>query len=173
MSAGELDVTTAELADELVGGILSAGRERLTAAGKRGIPQVISVGAVDMVNFGPRETVPAKFAERLFYQHNANVTLMRTTAAENRLLGEEIGRKAGQATGPVAILFPRQGVSAIDRAGQPFDDPAAREALLAGLRGSSGAVEVLEMEQHINDVTFAERAAGKLLELLKCEKFSR
>src|SRR5262249_8450433 len=100
---GVLDITTTELADELVGGILTAGPDRLTAAGKRGIPQVISVGALDMVNFGPPETIPEKFKDRQFYRHNATVTLMRTTVDENRRLGEEIGRKAAAAKGPTAI----------------------------------------------------------------------
>ena len=122
---GVLDITTTELADELVGGILSAGPDRMTAAGKRGVPQVISVGALDMVNFGPRETVAPRFEGRRFYQHNANVTLMRTTPAENEQLGREIARKAGDATGPTAILLPLRGVSAIDKAGEPFWWPEA------------------------------------------------
>src|SRR5262245_49154572 len=157
--AGVLDITTTELADELVGGILTAGPDRLTAAGKRGIPQVISVGALDMVNFGPPETIPEKFKERQFYRHNATVTLMRTTVAENRRLGEEIGRKAAAATGPTAILLPKDGVSAIDRTGQPFDSPAARAALFAGIRATSGAVSIRELDCHVNDPDFAEAAA--------------
>src|SRR5262249_44584318 len=116
--AGVLDITTTELADELVGGVLSAGPDRLTAAGKKGIPQVISVGATDMVNFGPRETVPAKFEGRKFYIHNPTVTLMRTTLEENELLGAEIGRKAAAGKGPTAILLPLRGVSAIDCSGK-------------------------------------------------------
>ena len=131
---GVLDITTTELADELVGGILTAGPNRLTAAGRKGIPQVISVGALDMVNFGPPESIPPNFAARKFYCHNASVTLMRTTIAESAALGEEIGRKAAAATGPTAIVLPLKGVSAIDREGQPFDDPAARSALFGVLR---------------------------------------
>jgi uncharacterized protein (UPF0261 family) len=165
--AGVLDITTTELADELLGGILSAGPERLTAAGKRGIPQVISVGALDMVNFGPPETIPSKFKERQFYRHNATVTLMRTTIDENRRLGEEIGRKAAAATGPTAIIVPRLGVSAIDGKGQPFDDPTARDALFDAIRATHGAVELVEVDMHINDVAFAEAAAKKLLGLMK------
>src|SRR5947207_9912524 len=103
--AGVLDITTTELADELVGGILSAGRDRLTAAAEMGIPQVVSVGALDIVNFGPRDTVPAKFADRKFHVHNASVTLMRTTTEENAKLGEEICHKLAAAKGPVSILF--------------------------------------------------------------------
>jgi uncharacterized protein (UPF0261 family) len=164
--AGVLDITTTELADELVGGVLSAGPDRLMAAGRRGIPQVISVGALDMVNFGPPETIPPKFAHRTFYRHNPTVTLMRTTTDENKKLGEEIARKAAAATGPTAILFPLRGVSAIDREGQPFDDRPARDALLEGLRSNHGSVELLERNRHINDPEFAEYAARKLIELL-------
>jgi len=164
--AGVLDITTTELADELVGGILSAGADRLTAAGRAGIPQVISVGALDMVNFGPRDTVPAKFAERQFYQHNANVTLMRTTPEENALLGAEIGRKAAAATGPTCILLPRHGLSAIDKVGQPFDDPAAREAAYAAIRAHHGTASLIELPLHINEPAFAEAAAQALLERL-------
>lgn len=165
--AGVLDITTTELADELVGGTLSAGPTRLTAAGEKGIPQVISVGALDMVNFGPRNTVPAKFAERTFYQHNANVTLMRTTPDENRQLGEEIGRKAAAAKGPTEIILPQRGISALDQTGKAFDDPAAREALFGGIHATCGEVKVTIADLHINDEAFAELAARQLLALLK------
>jgi uncharacterized protein (UPF0261 family) len=163
---GVLDITTTELADELVGGVLSAGPNRLTAAGRKGVPQVISVGALDMVNFGPPESIPSQFADRKFYHHNPTVTLMRTTPDENKKLGEEIARKAATATGPTVIMFPLQGVSAIDREGQPFEDRPAREALLSALRRNHGSVELLELDRHINDPEFAEAAARKLLELL-------
>ncbi|MFN0054158.1 MAG: Tm-1-like ATP-binding domain-containing protein [Planctomycetales bacterium] len=163
---GVLDLTTTELADELVGGILSAGADRMTAAGRRGVPQVLSVGALDMVNFGPPETIPEKFRDRKFYRHNPTVTLMRTTLQENRRLGEIIGEKARAATGPTAIFLPRHGVSAIDRTGQPFDDSAARESLFAGIRATCGAVPVQEFERHINDREFAETAAATLLQML-------
>lgn len=167
MFAGVLDITTTELADELVGGTLSAGPARLTAAGEVGIPQVISVGALDMVNFGPPETVPDRFKNRQFYHHNATVTLMRTTPEENRKLGEEIGRKAAAATGPTCILIPLKGVSAIDQEGKAFDDPVAREALYDGLRDSHGRVELIEVNNHINDSVFAETVAVKLLALME------
>jgi uncharacterized protein (UPF0261 family) len=164
--AGVLDITTTELADELVGGVLSAGPTRLTAAGERGIPQVVSVGALDMVNFGPRDTVPERFAGRKLHIHNASITLMRTTPEENARLGEEIGRKLAAARGPSAILLPLKGVSAIDRSGQPFDDPAARAALFDGIRRTRGAVELIELDSHINDPAFAEAAANRLLALI-------
>ena len=164
--AGVLDITTTELADELVGGILTAGPTRLTAAAQRGVPQVVSVGALDMVNFGPPETVPEKFRGRKFYQHNPTVTLMCTTAAENAALGAEIGRKVAAATGPAALLLPLRGVSAIDREGQPFDDPLARQRLYDGIRRHCAATELVELDCHINDPPFAEAAAQKLIELM-------
>jgi len=167
---GVLDITTTELADELVGGILTAGPDRLTAAGKHRIPQVISVGALDMVNFGPRDTVPERFRDRKFYQHNPTVTLMRTTAEENRKLGEEIARKAAAATGPTTIILPLRGVSAIDRDGQPFDDAVARAALFDGLRSASQCVKLIELDAHINDTEFAAAAANQFLELLGAKK---
>ena len=167
MICGVLDMTTTELADELVGGILSAGPDRLTAAGARGIPQVISVGATDMVNFGPPDSVPEKFNGRTFYEHNPTVTLMRTTAEENRRLGEEIARKADAASGPAAIFLPLKGVSAIDKAGQPFDDPEARHALFDAVRRNQGDVELVELPHHINDKEFAEAAVRRLVELIE------
>ena len=115
--AGVLDVTTTELADEHVGGFLSAGPSRLTAAAIAGVPQIVSTGAVDMVNFYGPDTVPAQFRDRRFYRHNANVTLMRTTVEENAAIGADIARKLSQATGPVAVVLPGRGVSAIDREG--------------------------------------------------------
>jgi len=166
MLAGVLDITTTELADELVGGVLSAGKDRLTAAARTGTPQVVSVGALDMVNFGPPATVPESFRGRTFYQHNPTVTLMRTTVEENAKLGAEIGAKLAASTGPTRILLPRQGVSAIDRTGQPFDDPAARRALFDGIQSHRGSVPCEEYDLHINDPRFAETAARTLLDLI-------
>jgi uncharacterized protein (UPF0261 family) len=165
--AGVLDVTTTELADEHVGGFLSAGPDRLTAAGKAGIPQVVSTGALDMANFYAVDSVPARFKDRLFYKHNANVTLMRTTVDENARIGASIAEKLSAAKGPVAVLLPARGVSAIDRAGQPFDDPAARQALHDAIRAGARGFEVTEIDRHINDPDFADAAASKLLELMK------
>jgi uncharacterized protein (UPF0261 family) len=165
--AGVLDITTTELADECVGGVLSAGPSRLTAAGLAGVPQLISVGALDMVNFGTPESVPPKFAARKFYQHNPTVTLMRTTVEENAQLGAEIGRKAQMAIGPTAILLPGHGVSALDAAEKPFDDPMARRALFDSIRSNAGHIEVSEIPYHINDDAFAKAAAAKLLTLIR------
>jgi uncharacterized protein (UPF0261 family) len=165
--AGVLDITTTELADELVRGVLSAGPDRLEAAGARGVPQVVCPGALDMVNFGPPDTVPAEFAGRTFYQHNPSVTLMRTTPEENAELGRTMAAKLNQARGPVVVLLPKRGVSAIDREGQPFDSPAAdtafREALKAGL---DPRIPVRELDLHINDEAFADAAASALLQML-------
>ena len=132
--AGVLDATTTELADELVGGVLSAGPDRLEAAGAAGVPQVVSLGALDMVNFGPRDTVPPQFADSNLYVHNPTVTLMRTTAEECAELGRTIGRKLSAATGPTALFVPLGGVSMIDVPGQPFHDADADDALVAGLK---------------------------------------
>ena len=166
--AGVLDVTTTELADELVGGILSAGPERLEAAGQAGLPQVIAPGALDMVNFGPPNTVPEKFNERHFYQHNPTVTLMRTTAEETAELGKIMARKLSEAKGPTTVLIPTQGVSAIDKTGQPFDSPEARDAWRENLKAHIGDnVTVIEMDVHINDDEFAAKLAETLLDNLK------
>ena len=164
---GVFDITTTELADELVGGILSAGNERLTAAGIMGIPQVISVGALDMVNFGPMDTVPEKFRSRRLYAHNSNVTLMRTTPEENDLLGKEIALKANAAKGPTAIIFPLRGISALDALGQPFWWPQANQALRESLKlWLNPDVEYIEMDLHINDPAFGEACAQKLINYL-------
>ncbi len=166
--AGVLDVTTTELADELVGGILSAGADRLEAAGEAGLPQVIAPGALDMVNFGPPDTVPEKFRNRLFYQHNPTVTLMRTTAEEMAELGRIMARKLSEARGTTTVIIPTQGVSAIDKTGQPFDSPEARAAWCENLKANIGGnVTVIEMDAHINDDEFATKLAETLLETLR------
>ncbi|OPC83794.1 hypothetical protein B4N89_25190 [Embleya scabrispora] len=166
--AGVLDLTTTELADDLVGGVLSAGPERLTAAGRVGLPQVVGVGALDMVNFGPRDTVPPRFEDRLLYVHNPTVTLMRTTPAENAELGRRIAAKLRDATGPTALYLPLRGISAIDVEGGPFydsdADTALFDALRAGLDGT--AVELYEAATDINDPAFAKAAADRLHELI-------
>lgn len=164
--AGVLDITTTELADELVGGVLSAGSDRLTAAARRGAPQLVSVGATDMVNFHAPPSVPERFHGRKFYHHNANVTLMRTTAEECAQIGADIARKLASAQGPVSVLVPAQGVSALDRQGQPFDDPLARRALIEALRSTAPVLDIRQMDCHINDPQFARAAAERLLELM-------
>jgi uncharacterized protein (UPF0261 family) len=169
--AGVLDVTTTELADELVGGVLSAGPDRLEAAGRHGVPQVVSLGALDMVNFGPRETVPPRFEHRNLYVHNPTVTLMRTTAEECGELGRTIGRKLSAATGPAAVFVPLRGVSLIDVDGEPFRDAGADEALFDGLRESlDSRIEVHELDLDVNDDRFADAMADRLHELIEASR---
>jgi uncharacterized protein (UPF0261 family) len=164
---GVLDITTTELCDRLVGGVLPAGPERLEVAGRKGIPQVVSLGALDMVNFGPRDTVPAQFENRNLYVHNPSVTLMRTTSEECAELGRIIARKLADARGPVALFVPLKGVSAIDVEGGPFYDREADEALFGALRENlSSNVEVHELDREINDPEFANAMVAKLEELL-------
>lgn len=171
--AGVLDITTTELADELAGGVFGAGPDRLTAAALSGVPQVISVGAVDMVNFGPPETVPEKYKGRRFYQHNPTVTLMRTTPEENDKIGKEIAEKASAAKGPTAILLPLRGVSAIDAEGKPFWWPEADAALFQSIRNwVSPGVEVVELDLHVNDPLFAASAAERLLRMMGREQIA-
>jgi uncharacterized protein (UPF0261 family) len=161
--AGVLDLTTTELADDLVGGVLSAGPDRLEAAGELGLPQVVSVGALDMVNFGPRETVPEQFEARNIYVHNPTVTLMRTTPEECAELGRRIARKLSAATGPTALFVPLKGVSMIATEGGPFYDPDADEALFAALReGIGDNVELHELDLDVNDPAFADAMADRL-----------
>ena len=165
---GVLDATTTELADELVGGVLSAGADRLEAAGNQGIPQVVAPGALDMVNFGPPDTVPDKFEDRKFYQHNPTITLMRTTVDENAELGKIMGQKLSRAKGPTTVIIPEQGVSAIDAQGQPFDSSEARAAWTQNLKENvADNVAVIEMDNNINDDAFAARLAETLLQNLK------
>jgi uncharacterized protein (UPF0261 family) len=166
--AGVLDVTTTELADELVGGVLSAGPDRLTAAGSLGIPQVVSLGALDMVNFGPRGTVPAQFRDRRLYEHNASVTLMRTSVEECRELGRMLAGKLNAAAGPTTVFVPRGGVSMIDVPGGAFHDPVADEALFdALLAGLDPRIEVVDLPVDINDPTFGPAMADRLDALLR------
>lgn len=166
---GVLDITTTEWCDELVGGVLAAGPNRLEAAGKHKVPQVVSVGALDMVNFGPMDTVPEKFKGRKFYKHNPTVTLMRTTVEENKKLGEIIAEKLNKAEGPTVLMLPLKGVSMIDAEGQPFYGPEEDKILFDTLRENidRSKVELIEMDAHINDKEFALTAAKKLLELME------
>ncbi len=165
--AGVLDLTTTELADELVGGVLSAGPDRLEAAGKQGVPQVVSLGALDMVNFGPMETIPEKFQKRKLYKHNATVTLMRTTPEENALLGGIIARKLNAAKGPVTLFIPLKGVSMIATEGGAFYDAEADKALLDALKKNLAShVEVRELDMDINDPRFAKAMTDRLVEYM-------
>jgi uncharacterized protein (UPF0261 family) len=161
---GVLDVTTTELADELVGGVFSAGPERLTAAASKGIPQVVSVGALDMVNFGPRDTVPAEFESRNLYVHNPSVTLMRTTPEECAELGRRLATRVSATTGKATVFLPLKGISAIAGEGGPFYDAAADRALFDAIRTNldRDRVELVELDLAINDPPFALAMADKL-----------
>jgi uncharacterized protein (UPF0261 family) len=150
--AGVVDVTTTELADELVGGILVSDEPRLEAAGARALPQVVSVGAMDVVNFGPRATVPEQFAGRRLHRHNAAVTLMRTTPAESDELGRRLARRLNAGGGSRTVVLPLRGLSALSGEGAPLHDPEADAALFAALRAElSPDVALVELDAHIND----------------------
>jgi uncharacterized protein (UPF0261 family) len=162
-----LDLTTTELADEVCGGILSAGPDRLIAAARAGIPTVLAPGCVDMANFGARVDVPQKYHSRLLYEWNPNVTLLRTNVEENRAIGKMIAHAANAATGPVVVLIPLQGVSQLDSPGGAFWDPEADQACFATIKKNLlGEISFVEMETNINDPAFAEKAVALLLDML-------
>ena len=165
--SGVLDVTTTEWADELVGGNLNAGPERMDAAAKANIPVVVAPGCLDMVNFGEMASIPEKFKGRNFYIHNPQITLMRTTADECRQLGAIVAKKANAYQAGTAIMIPRKAISVISVVGQPFHDAAADEALFAALK-SNATVPVQEFDLAINDKEFAQACAYKLIELIGC-----
>jgi uncharacterized protein (UPF0261 family) len=162
-----LDMTTTELADELVGGVMSAGPHRLEAAGRKGIPHLVCPGAIDMVNFGPMETVPRQFRGRNLYIHNPSVTLMRTTPDECAEIGRITATRLNRASGPVTVLIPLRGVSAIDKIGAPFYSQEALDAYRRALKSSlSRTIQLVELDAHINDEAFALAAANLLMESL-------
>jgi uncharacterized protein (UPF0261 family) len=166
--AGVLDATTTELADQLVGGVFPAGRDRLTVAGEAGVPQVVSLGALDMVNFGARETVPERFHDRRLYVHNASITLMRTTPEECAGLGAEIARKLSAARGPTALFIPLQGISAVAGKGAVFFDPEADAALFdAATSNLSPNVELHALDMSINDPRFTHAMAVRLIHMIE------
>ncbi|MCU4972764.1 Tm-1-like ATP-binding domain-containing protein [Halobacteria archaeon AArc-m2/3/4] len=165
---GVLDVTTTEWADELVGGVLSAGPERLDAAAERGIPQVVAPGALDMVNFGAEDTVPEEFRDRTLHVHNPQVTLMRTTAEECAELGRIIAEKLTASSGPTTLALPLRGVSMLDSEGEDFHDPEADAALFDALREHVGdGVELLERDDHVNSEAFARAIVERLDEHMR------
>jgi uncharacterized protein (UPF0261 family) len=164
MVSGVLDITTTEWADELVGGVLSAGPTRLEAAARAGVPAIVTPGCLDMVNFHGPETVPPKFKGRNLYQHNPQVTLMRTTPEECRELGKILAQKVNMSSGPVTVLLPLRGISVISAAGQKFCDPAADQALFTAIKENVRPnIEVIELDCTINDPRFAEACARALL----------
>ena len=163
--AGVLDITTTEWADELVGGVLAAGPARLEAAARHGIPAIVTPACLDMVNFWAPETIPDKFADRRFYQHNPNITLMRTTPDECRQLGEILAGKLNGSSGPVTVLLPLKGLSVIDSPDGPFWWPEANGALFDALkRNLREDIPVVEIDANVNDGEFSEKCARVLLE---------
>ena len=165
---GVLDLTTTELADEVCGGVMSAGPDRGRAAPASGVPVVLVPGCVDMANFGAPQTVPARYAGRHLYNWNPNVTLLRTNAAENTRIGEMLAAAANAATGPVAVLLPLRGVSMLDSPGGQFWDPAADRACYEAIRAHlKPSVPVEEIDANINDEAFAQRAADLLLAMIR------
>lgn len=168
MVAGALDITTTELADELVGGVLSAGPERLKAAGKKGIPAIVTPGCLDMANFGERNTVPDAFEHRNLYVHNPQVTLLRTNKEECDHLGKILSEKVNAYTGPVTVLLPKKAISIISAEGQPFHDPDADKALFDAIRQNlNERVKLVELDFEINAPEFAAACAEELLAHLK------
>ncbi len=164
MVDGVLDFTTTEWADELVGGVLGAGPTRLEAAGKMGVPAIVVPGCLDMVNFGERSSVPSKFDGRTFYQHNAQVTLMRTNAEECAELGRIMAEKVNAYTGPVTVLLPTKAISVISAVGGAFHDPVADKALFTAIKKYLRAdIPIMEMDVEINDEIFAKACAEALL----------
>jgi len=166
---GVLDITTTEWCDELVGGVFSAGPNRLEAAAKKGVVQVVSTGALDMVNFGPMTTVPEKFKNRNLYVHNPTVTLMRTTVEENKRLGEIISSKLNMCVNDAVLFIPKKGVSLIDSPDKPFYGPEEDKTLFNELKKGikNPKVQIVEMDNGINDEEFAIAMAKKLCELMK------
>ena len=162
-----LDMTTTEWADELLGGILNAGEHRLEAPGKAGIPHLIVPGCVDMVNFGPRDTVPEKYKGRLFYESKPTTTLMRTTVEENAKMGEIFAQKANASKGKVAFLIPLKGFSVVDSDGGPFWWPEADQAFIETLKSNlRPGIEVVELDRNINDETFSRKAVDMLMDMM-------
>jgi uncharacterized protein (UPF0261 family) len=165
-----LDITTTELADELCGGICSAGPDRLTAAALMGIPQVVAPGCLDMVNFGPLATVPEKYKNRQLFSWAPDVTLMRTNKEENKILGETMAKKINASKGPVTVLLPLGGLSKIGAEGEVFHGPETDRALFDALKDNvKSFVKVVELNYNINTTDFAEEAVKELLELMDNE----
>jgi uncharacterized protein (UPF0261 family) len=168
MLAGLIDVTTTEVCDFLLGGVLPATGDRFGAVQRTGIPYVGSVGALDMVNFWAPDTIPPRYRQRRLYRHNPNVTLMRTTPDECRMIGEWISTRLNLCDGPVRLLLPEKGVSALDREDGPFHDPEADEALFSAIEATLNQTDsrrVFRLPLHINDPQFADAAAAAFLEI--------
>ncbi|MBE9463505.1 Tm-1-like ATP-binding domain-containing protein [Dyadobacter subterraneus] len=166
-----LDVTTTELADDLCGGICSAGPERLLAAGEMNLPQVVAPGCLDMVNFGHADSVPEKYKDRFFYSWAPDVTLMRTSIEENRILGKQLIEKLNKSASPVSVVLPLKGISQIDSAGGIFYKPENDQALFDSIKNhAAGHINIIESDAHINDNSFAEILVKTLIETINKAK---
>ena len=166
--SGVLDVTTTEWADEIAGGMLSAGPARLDAAAQAGVPQVVAPGCLDMANFGPRASMPAQYQDRQLYEWNPTVTLMRTTVDENARMGRIFAEKLNATRGPAKVLIPLRGFSMLDSPGERFWNPEADAAFVTALRADlQPGIVVEELDANINDPQFADRAAALLLGMLR------
>jgi uncharacterized protein (UPF0261 family) len=170
---GVIDVTTTEVADHLIGGVFSAGPDRFGAIIRSRVPYVGSLGALDMVNFHARDTVPPRFEGRKFYIHNPNVTLMRTTPEENEAMGMFIAERLNRMEGPVRFLIPEGGLSGLDAPGQPFHDPAADRALFSTIERMFVQTQrrrLVKLPYHINDRPFAEALVKSFREIAASEQ---
>jgi len=176
MLAAAIDLTTTEICDMMMGGVFAADEDRFGAIIRTGIPYVGSVGALDMVNFGAPDSVPERYKDRLFVEHNPKVTLMRTTAQENARMGDWIANRLNEMTGPVRFLLPEGGVSALDAPGQPFHDPAADAALFEAVENrfrQTDARRLIRVPYHINDRAFAKAAVDALEEMNPTKRMAR
>ena len=166
--AGILDITTTEIADEVCGGVFSAGSDRLVSALRKGVPTMVAPGCVDMANFGSRETVPEKYQDRKLYEWNPQVTLMRTNREENMKIGKMLASNINQAGGPVSVLLPLQGVSMLDSKGKDFWAPEIDRACFEALRENLDEdVPVYEVDCNINQRKFSQRATELILDMLR------
>jgi uncharacterized protein (UPF0261 family) len=164
---GVIELAVNEITNELMGGLASAGPDRLTAAGKRGIPQVIAPGSADFINFLGPETVPTKYEHRKIYSHNPQATLVRTNIEDNRRLGKLIAGKLNQSQGPVVVLWPKRGLSTLDRQGKPYWNPEADKALLNTLwKNLDDSIPLVELDSYINDDKFAKKVVNEFMKLL-------
>ena len=168
MFSGVLDLTTTEVCDDIFGGVLSAGPHRCEAAIRQKLPQVVSVGADEMINFGHVSTLPPQYAGRNIHIHNPANTLMRMTVEESRTLGERLAEKWNTAQREMTVLLPLEGTSMLDAAGKPFDGPEEREALYSAIKEglTNPKVHVRELPFNINDPGFAEAVVQELLNLM-------
>ena len=165
---GVIELGLNEIGNELLGGMASAGPHRLEAAGEKGIPQIVTPGNVDIINFLAPETLPERYRNRVIAYHNPQATLPRVNAEELKLIGETMAKKLNRATGPVKVLIPLRGFSSLDIEGNPFHDPKADQAFIASLKSSlKNSIPVREIDAHINDAEFAEAVSNEFMDIIR------